>query len=147
MEIKFKNNDGEISEEICELVETDGDVCRIKRPSGEMIRIFKDRVFPVDEMKTESNEKKEEKDDSEEDIAFDPWGDLPDDGEVWVKSNSFNDTTICETIAVILPGENVYRSINTYNGVAKKIMEYPIKNASNLRNRMLRKGYERQERP
>lgn len=138
--VRFKKNDGEIGDEICELIETDDDICRIKRPSGEIIRIFKDRVHDIDEKEPNGQQ-------AEVGGLFDPWDSSTDDCEVWSKSNSFNDTTICETIAILYPGKNVYKSVNTYNGVAKKIMEYPIKNINSLRNKMVRKGYEQLERP
>lgn len=153
--VRFKNNDGVISEEICELVETIGDVCRIQRPSGEVIRIFSDRIYDVDSAPNNQEQVKEKEEtivkekvpEPDEVEMFDPWDGLPADGEVWIKSNTFNDTTICQTVAIVMPSQNKYRSANTYNGIARKIMEYPIKNINDLHRRMARKGYEQQERP
>ena len=137
--VKFLNNQNELGEE-CELKEDLGTYCRIEKPNGEILRIFKDRLRSSD---TADNKKLEVK----EGEKLDPWSNLPDDGEVWVKGNRFNDTTVCETVAIIMPRQGEYLSINTYNGIAKKVMNYPLKNYSALVKRMNRKEYVKQERP
>lgn len=131
--IQYINNQNEVSKEICELVELDGDFCRIKRPNGQIIRIFNDRVKPI---ATEEGPSVDNKID---------WSELPGNGEVWVKSNRFNETTVCETIAIIDPESDSYKSINTYNGKAQKVMVYPMKNYNLLVKRMIRKGYEKKK--
>lgn len=79
--------------------------------------------------------------------AFDPWDGLPDGSEVWVKSNRFNETKVCETIAIIRPDSNEYQSINTYDGTAKKVMKYPLGDKEKLIKKMIRKGYIKQDKP
>lgn len=137
--VKFLNNQNELSE-VCEFIESvEGSFCRVKKEDDEVLRLHKDRVRLVGE--------EVKKVEIPEDEALDPWNNLPDDGEVWVKENRFNDTTVCETVAVIMPGQGEYVSVNTYNGIAKKVMRYPLKNYDALVKRMSRKQYVKQERP
>lgn len=144
--VKFKKNDGSIGDEICELLETIGDCCRIKRPSGEIIRIYKDRVYDLND---ESDDVKNDSGNNNENDKVMPGtltksdfiSSLPEDSEIWIKFNSFNDTTICETIAVVIPSMNVYKSANVYNGVINKIMEYKLN--SDTRKKLDKKGYEK----
>jgi hypothetical protein len=126
--IRFINNQNELDDSICELIENKGDYCRIKKPNGQIIRIFKDRIRPVEEEK-------------EKNVSN--WNDIKEKGEIWVKSNRFNETTVCETVAIIDPKADHYKSINTYNGKAQKVMIYSMKNYKTLVKRMARKGYEK----
>jgi len=131
-EVFYINNEGTVSDEVCILIEIKKDCYRIKRPNGEMIRIFPDRVMPKEESCTmETNE-------------FDPFADLPNGYEVWVKSNDFNDSVICRTYAIIDPNGAEYRSINTYNGKAHKVMSYVMKDYAALINRLQKRGYKKQ---
>lgn len=135
-EVQFINNQNEVDSDICEVIESIDKFCRIKRPNGQIIRIFNDRLRPV-------TKKEEENSMTNED--YNPWDNLPTKGEVWIKSNRFNETTICETIAIIDPENNIYKSINTYSGKAQKVMTYPMKNYDALIKRMIRKGYIRKK--
>jgi len=77
---------------------------------------------------------------------FSPWDGLEEDGEVWMKSNDFNDTTTCKTYAIISPSKNTYRSVNTYNDIAKGDREYQIKDIKALQRKLDRKHYEKLDR-
>lgn len=134
--IKFLNNSGEIDECICVILEINGDHCRVKRPNGEIFRIFHDRMIPAEKTSEEMVDMSEE---------FDPNDGLAKNEEIWVKHNSFSDTVICITYAIIDPKGSSYKSINTYNGVAKKIMEYSMKSYTGLINKLLKRGYEKQD--
>jgi len=129
--VKFQRNDGEISGEICELIEVEKDICRIKRDSGEIIRIYSDRIFYVDAP-----------DLNDENKTFDPWL-FGDDVEVWVKSNHFSDTVICETYAII--DNDSYISHNVYNGISKSKSDYKIPDIKKLRDKLSKKGYKKIE--
>lgn len=140
--VNYINNQGDISEEECEVVENLGDFLRIKKPSGEMIRIFRDRVCEVSKDRpTEQGQEKQMKPEE-----FNPWDGLSDDYEVWSKSPSFSDTVICKTYAIIDPGGTEYKSINTYDGSAHKVMVYPMKSYDALINKLLKRGYEKETR-
>ena len=141
--VKFKNNQNEVDDLVCELVEIKDAFCRIKKPSGEVLRIFSDRVFLAD-----SNEKNVGISDEclIESSEFDPWLNLPEGGQVWIKENNGFNSMNCKTFAIVVPSEGFYKSINTYDGTAKKAMEYPMKSIDSLVMKLVRKGYIKSER-
>lgn len=142
--VSYINNQGDISEEECEVIEDLGDFLRIKKPSGETIRIFRDRVCKANS-KDRSSESKQEKQTMKSE-EFNPWNGLPSGHEIWSKSPSFSDTVICKIYAIIDPKGSNYKSVNTYDGVAHKIMTYPMKSYDALINKLLKRGYEKETR-
>jgi hypothetical protein len=132
--VRFINNQNELDPDECEVVESCGDYYRLRKPTGQIIRIYKDRVQPIN--------RQEEPTVTENDESV-SWDDIP--GEVWIKSNRFNETTVCETVAIIDPEADHYKSINTYNSKAQKVMVYPMKNYNALVKRMAKKGYKKKK--
>lgn len=141
--VRFYNNSGELESIECEVCEVKSDHYRLKKPSGEIIRIFHNRVVNADNAEPQV-EKSSAMVDNEE---YNPFDGLDKKFEVWIKSNTFSNTTICRTYAIIDPKSDKYESVNTYNGKAPKIMSYNMKNYESLINRLQKKGYERAERP
>jgi hypothetical protein len=137
MLVRYKNNEGEISDEVCQLIERNGDICRLRRVSGQIFKIYYDRIYELGEEIEGTVEKKESIGE------FDPWFD-DIHAEVWVKSKEFNGM-VCKTYAVISAGQNFYKSINVYNGSAKNVAEYPMRDIEKLRKK-LAKGYAKIER-
>jgi len=144
-EVLYINNEGTVSDEICILIEENNKYCRIKRPNGEIIRIFPDRVMPRnmqgDHHRNTDITNDKEHDNTNDSKKFDPFDSLSHGCEVWVKSNNFSDSVICLTYAIIDPNGNSYQSVNTYNGVAKKVMSYSMKNYQSLINKLKKRGY------
>lgn len=139
--VRYKNNQNKISEDICELIEELDDHYRIKEPNGQILRIFKDRVYPVSDCVGDVTDNHINHDIKSYDFNVESLGELPEGTEIWVKSNRFNETSVCETIAIIYKNKDYYESINTYNGVAKKRVKYSVKDLSKLIKRMTKKGY------
>ena len=155
-EVRFFNNQGVMDDQICRFIEDKGDYCRIKKPSGEILRIFKERICSnSDELALLKSKKPKPKlvkkaqgkttmDTNEE--KFDPWSLASDTAQVWIKSNSFSDSVIAETIAIIEPDEPKYKSVNVYNGKATKVMQYTMKSLNNLINKLEKRGYKQADR-
>lgn len=128
--VRYVNNNGQLSDDICELVEKKKDHYRIKIIStGQILRIYHDRVkeFEGDEVSKKQ---------------FDPFDGISDNHEVWIKYNSFNDLVVCRTYAIIDPSSDHYQSVNVYDGKAPKIMEYPMKSYELLINKLKKRCYE-----
>lgn len=142
-EVRFLNNCGEIDPLICTFIENAGNFCRIKKPSGEIIRIHRDRVH----LNSQIDDKPNEENETMEDGQFDPWASASGKAQVWIKSNSFSDEVISETIAIIEPNQTKYKSINTYNGKASKIMSYNMKSIDDLVAKLEKRGYKQAKRP
>lgn len=133
--VKFLKNDGEMSNEICELIETVDNICRIKKNSGEIIRIYNDRIFLIDDDLDKSDDLNKS-----QDCKFNPWS-IHRNAEVWVKSNHFSDVVICETYAVII--DDIYFSCNVYNGILKSKFEYKMLDINKLRIKLQKKEYKK----
>lgn len=141
---RYIDNNNQLSD-VCEIVEQineNGTDCyRIKLPNGEILRLYHDRVVPVD---------KSEPVQTPQSSKLDPWSQVPDGdkGEVWIKHSSFNDTTTCQVVAMLDLENMVYKTVNLYNGETKGkgICEYPIKDINKLKKKLDGKNYERQER-
>jgi hypothetical protein len=151
-EIRFRNNNNEIDVMICTFVENVGEFCRIKKPeTGEIFRIHKDRIHLLSESELELTCQKPDHIMEEKIMikneSFDPWTLASDKAKLWIKSNSFSDTVISETIAIIEPNETKYKSVNTYNGKSNKVMSYSMKNEADLIVKLEKRGYTKLERP
>lgn len=135
--VRYINNEGKLSDELCELVEIKKDHYRIKVcNTGQIIRIYPDRVKEATS-DIENN--------SVIDDQFDPFDGLEEGHEVWIKSNSFNDSVICCTYAIINKHCNSYKSINVYNGKASKTMVYSMKDYDSLINKLEKRCYQQLE--
>jgi hypothetical protein len=127
--VKFINNSGNIDDIECKIVEELEDIVRLEKPDGEIFRIYKDRV--IYEQKCN-------------DSIFNPWENMPEDIEVYVKTNMFSLTTSCKTIAIVHKTWSHYISCNTYNGkLGGKQVEYNIKEYEQLNDKLIKKGYEK----
>jgi hypothetical protein len=138
--IDHNNQLSEVCEVVEKIIEDDKDCYRIKLENGEILRLYHDRVVPVD---AESPQEKSEP-------SFDPWEQVPegDKGEVWIKYSSFNDTTTCQVVAMIDLNSMVYKTVNLYNGETKGkgVCVYPIKDINKLKKKLDSKNYEPQSR-
>lgn len=55
-QVRYLNFRNKIDSTICVVEEIQGDILRLKKPSGEIIRIYKDRVYSLDELDGEEYE-------------------------------------------------------------------------------------------
>jgi len=131
-QVVFFNNHGEVDENcVCEVIEVIGKHMRIKKPSGEIIRIYSNRISLASSVEQKPKESAVAMPDE-----FDPLKDLPDGHEVWIKCNTFSNTTICRTYAIIDPKGDKYVSVNTYDGKAPKKMTYNMASYDALINKL-----------
>jgi hypothetical protein len=136
-EVRYLTHKNLISDEICTVIELcdNGKTVRLKKPNGEMIKLYHDRIRSAN-----SNNDKQivEYDDKK----FNPWHGLTN-GEVWIKQSKFNDTIIMKSYTIIDLDNNTYKSINTYDDKFSNvgIKDYNIKNKDSLISKLEKKGY------
>ncbi len=135
--VRFLTHNNEISTEICIIAEICNDnTVKLKKPNGEMMRIFSDRIRPV-EMKTISKQ-------SVNNEKFDPWAEI-DDGEVWLKQSKFNSSIVMKSYTIINLSKQTYRSVNVYNDKISNIniKDFKLENCEKLTAKLAKKGYKK----
>lgn len=123
--VRYLNNQNEVSEELCEMIESKGKFCRIKTPQGQILRIFNDRIRFIDKAVNDNTE--------------------INSTEQWIKTSRINDSMTCDTIICVNRELGNYLVTNSYNGIDKKSTEYELKDYDKLIKRLIKKGYTRQE--
>jgi hypothetical protein len=132
--VRYLTYENKISNEECEVlgeIEEKGLKCfRLKKPNGEILRIFHDRIRPIKE--EEMNEKAE--------IEFSPWTNNPK--EVWMVESNFGNSAICETYTLIY--DDKYTTVNVYNKLkANGFCNYELKDYNKLIKKLEKKGYKK----
>lgn len=162
-------NDGQWSENEYSLVEKSDEFSILQDSKGAKVRIFNDRVSDSkmdnpgisileEKLDINSNTSEHNKISKENNVAktktkpskstdakelFDPSTIYKDISEkqTFVKSNDFNGTTACKTYVFINLKAKKRFIINTYDGIAKGGVEYPLKDHTKLVAELLKKDY------
>jgi hypothetical protein len=136
--VKYITIYNKISDDICTIIEIleDGKIMRLRKPNGEVMRIFNDRIRNLDEIKEEPIR-------TEETNKFNPFNHFKcKNVRVWVKQSHFNTTVIMKSFIIVDLDQSDYYSINTYNDVFNdKFTKYSVGKLEKLITKIEKKDY------
>jgi hypothetical protein len=140
--VKFLSHNNIISDEICEIIEIcdNGKTVKLKKPNGEISRIYHDRIRSLDQKNKSNNIPKIEN------SNFNPWQDLSN-GEVWIKQSKFNSSIVLKSFVIINHDNSTYKTINIYNDKFNNsnVKSYKLSNIEKETEKLKKKGYKKME--
>lgn len=145
--VRYLTHNNKISDEECVIEEIcdNGKTVKLKKSNDEIIRIYYDRIRPLNDIDKKNDLKTDLKNTtSKVSEKFDPWSEI-NNGEVWVKQSKFSASIIMKSFTIINLDNNTYRSVNSYNDKFSNagIKDYKLDNQKTLESKLEKKGYKK----